>query len=49
MAEFADGMKTFTDNLRVSIQARGDSLTGIHTATQDLLDGARSFLGQVAE
>jgi hypothetical protein len=49
MAEFADRMKSFTDHLQVSIQARGDALAGIHAATGEVLDAARSFLDHVAE
>ena len=49
MAEFADRMQSFTDHLRESIQARGEALSGVHAATEELLDGARTFLGHVAE
>lgn len=49
MAEFADRMKSFTDHLRDSIRAREEALSGVHEATTELLDGARSFLGLVAE
>jgi uncharacterized coiled-coil DUF342 family protein len=49
MAEFADRMKSFTDHLRESIHARGEALSGIHRATGELLDDARTFLGDVAE
>ena len=49
MAEFADRMKSFTDHLRGSIQMRHDALSHVHEATEELLDGARAFLGQVAD
>ncbi len=49
MAEFADRMKSFTDHLRGSIQMREDALSQVHDATEELLDGARTFLGQVAD
>ena len=49
MAEFADRMKSFTDHLRGSIQMREDALSQVHQATEELLDSARTFLGQVAD
>jgi DNA-binding ferritin-like protein len=49
MAEFADRMKSFTDQLRGSIQMRGEALAEVHAATEGLLDGARTFLGHVAD
>jgi len=49
MAEFADRMKSFTDQLRDSIQVRGEALSQVHTVTGELLEGARTFLGNVAD
>jgi ElaB/YqjD/DUF883 family membrane-anchored ribosome-binding protein len=49
MAEFADRMKSFTDHLRGSVRARGEALSRVHAATEHLRDGARTFLGQVAD
>jgi uncharacterized coiled-coil DUF342 family protein len=49
MAVFADRMKSFTDQLRGSIQARGEALSRVHQDTEHLRDDARTFLGQVAD
>jgi len=49
MAGFADRMKSFTDHLRASIESREDALSEVHAATEQLLDNARTFLGNVAE
>jgi hypothetical protein len=48
MANFADGMKAFTDRLKSSIDDRGESLAQVHQATTNLLDGAREFLENVS-
>jgi hypothetical protein len=49
MAHFADSMKTFTDHLKTSIDNRGEDLSRIHAATEELLGDARTFLGTVTE
>jgi len=48
MAEFADRMKSFTGHLRDSIHMRGEALSQVQAATGELLDGARTFLENVA-
>jgi CRISPR/Cas system-associated protein Cas10 (large subunit of type III CRISPR-Cas system) len=48
MADFTMNMKAFTDRLKSSIDDRGESLTRVHQATTDLLDGARDFLKNVS-
>jgi len=48
MAEFADRMKSFTDHLKTSIEMRGEALARVHSATEELLGDARTFLGNVA-
>jgi gas vesicle protein len=49
MADFADRMKTFTDHLKASIDSRGEALSRVHAATEELLGDARTFLGNVTE
>jgi uncharacterized coiled-coil DUF342 family protein len=49
MAEFADRMQTFTDHLKTSIDMRGEALSRVHAATEELLGDARTFLGDVTE
>jgi hypothetical protein len=48
MADFTESMKAFTDRLKSSIDDRGESLTRVHQATTNLLDGARDFLTNVS-
>jgi uncharacterized coiled-coil DUF342 family protein len=49
MAEFAERMKSFTDNLRGSIRTREDALSQVHAATEHLRDEARTFLAHLAD
>jgi len=49
MADFSDRMKSFTENLRGSIQTRGEALVQVHAITGQLLGDARSFLKTVAD
>jgi gas vesicle protein len=49
MADFADRMKSFTDHLESSIEMRGEALSRVHAATEQLLGDARTFLGNVTE
>jgi hypothetical protein len=47
MADFVDRMKSFTDHLKSSIEMRGEALSRVHAATDQLLGDARTFLGNV--